>query len=605
MSSRYSALPPSSSSGDMSSPSACSAYMTRAVANGSVGAGYGPYSYHPPSTAGYPSNPRFSSASTGSDANSTARLAQASESLPANAYSSGPDTDDALHDPRKLDTTFTPFSARGWVNAFALAALVAGLLMLFLGYPIYDAVGHPTVNYSGYNLGGINGSGQIPDLNLRQLIDPDTPEDVFHRNGNDGKKYHLVFSDEFETEDRTFYPGDDPYWEAMDFHYWPTGDLEWYDPKAVTTKAGKLVFTMTQQWQHDLNFQSGMIQSWNKLCFTTGYIEVKVSLPGTHASPGYWPGIWTMGNLGRAGYGATTDGMWPYSYDACDTGAMPNQTNTNKGVDTSEDGPDGAELSWLPGQRTSACTCKGEDHPGPAGGSGGGGFVGRAAPEIDMLEAQIDVSSFRGQASQSFQVAPFDKEYRIVEDVCTIYDSSITKWNTYRGAHLQQACSGLSYFPDDAYNEGVTVEDDQSGMTVGMEYWSNPDNRDEGFITWFINGDPTWTLPANAIPARSDIDMSQRLIAEEPMYMVLNLGISPGFQQQDYEHMKFPAYMHIDYVRVYQRDGVPDDYMGCSPKRHPTKDYIEDHLNAYMNMNLTTWDQAGYSVPKNAIQDGC
>ena len=25
--------------------------------------------------------------------------------------------------------------------------------------------------------------------------------------------------------------------------------------------------------------------------------QVKLSLPGTHSSPGYWPGVWTMGNL--------------------------------------------------------------------------------------------------------------------------------------------------------------------------------------------------------------------------------------------------------------------------------------------------------------------
>ena len=37
-----------------------------------------------------------------------------------------------------------------------------------------------------------------------------------------------------------------------------------------------------------------------------------------------------------------------------------------------------------------------------------------------MLEAQIDVSNFRGQASQSFQVAPFDEKYRIVEDVSIV-----------------------------------------------------------------------------------------------------------------------------------------------------------------------------------------
>ena len=35
----------------------------------------------------------------------------------------------------------------------------------------------------------------------------------------------LVFSDEFNVDGRSFYPGDDPYWEAVDLHYWPTGDL--------------------------------------------------------------------------------------------------------------------------------------------------------------------------------------------------------------------------------------------------------------------------------------------------------------------------------------------------------------------------------------------
>ena len=39
-----------------------------------------------------------------------------------------------------------------------------------------------------------------------------------------------------------------------------------------------------------------------------------------------WPAIWTMGNLGRAGYGGTLDGMWPYTYDSCDVGTLPNQT---------------------------------------------------------------------------------------------------------------------------------------------------------------------------------------------------------------------------------------------------------------------------------------
>lgn len=69
---------------------------------------------------------------------------------------------------------------------------------------------------------GVNGTGQIADLPglISGLIDPDTPESVKTRTGFDGKKYELVFSDEFNVDGRTFYPGDDPFWEAVDLHYW-------------------------------------------------------------------------------------------------------------------------------------------------------------------------------------------------------------------------------------------------------------------------------------------------------------------------------------------------------------------------------------------------
>lgn len=31
---------------------------------------------------------------------------------------------------------------------------------------------------------------------------------------------------------------------------------------------------------HGLQFKSGMVQTWNKFCFTTGYIEISVIFPG-------------------------------------------------------------------------------------------------------------------------------------------------------------------------------------------------------------------------------------------------------------------------------------------------------------------------------------
>lgn len=47
----------------------------------------------------------------------------------------------------------------------------------------------------------------------------------------------------------------------------------------------------------------------NKFCFTGGYIEAAAQLPGENNVVGMWPAVWTMGNLGRAGYGASLEGM--------------------------------------------------------------------------------------------------------------------------------------------------------------------------------------------------------------------------------------------------------------------------------------------------------
>lgn len=53
------------------------------------------------------------------------------------------------------------------------------------------------------------------------LIDRETPQDAYTKpSWADGSEMQLVFSDEFNTDGRTFYPGDDPYWEAVDLHYW-------------------------------------------------------------------------------------------------------------------------------------------------------------------------------------------------------------------------------------------------------------------------------------------------------------------------------------------------------------------------------------------------
>jgi hypothetical protein len=61
---------------------------------------------------------------------------------------------------------------------------------------------------------------QLPDR-----IDRDTPKEAQSRVGFDGNEYELVFSDEFNQDGRTFYPGDDPFWEASELWYGQTEDL--------------------------------------------------------------------------------------------------------------------------------------------------------------------------------------------------------------------------------------------------------------------------------------------------------------------------------------------------------------------------------------------
>jgi hypothetical protein len=90
---------------------------------------------------------------------------------------------------------------RGWANAIAILVIITGLLVLFAGFPIITYFQRKQLVTSGfYNLGGINASGQIPELDMPQLIDSDTPKEAMTRKGWDGKDYHLVFSDEFNVD---------------------------------------------------------------------------------------------------------------------------------------------------------------------------------------------------------------------------------------------------------------------------------------------------------------------------------------------------------------------------------------------------------------------
>ncbi|EJF66803.1 beta-glucan synthesis-associated protein [Dichomitus squalens] len=519
----------------------------------------------------------------------------------------GPEADDKLHNPdpvrdHRQDKGGTIITSRGLMNLGCIFVLVAGIVALFAGYPLieYFTKKKPST-LGGFNLGGINASGQIPSIPGNWgMIDLDTPHEVRTKvDYVNGKTWQLVFSDEFNVEGRTFYPGDDPYWEAVDLHYWQTNNKEWYDPEAIVTRNGSLEITLSRKENHGLNFTGGMMSTWNKFCFTGGLVEASVMLPGFNDVAGLWPAIWAMGNLGRAGYGASLDGMWPYTYDECDVGTAPNQTLNGLPLAATAEGDndksnDGV-LSFLPGQRLSRCTCPGESHPGPIH-RDTGEYVGRAAPEIDMFEAQI--SDNKGAVSQSGQWAPFNYQYiwKNTTDNLIIPDPDISKLNNYRGGVYQQATSVVTQTNQDAYEFSG-----QQYSTYGFQY--KPGFGD-AYISWIANGQLAWQLNVAGMSADTVVEISDRPIPQEPMYLIMNLGISENFGFVDYDHLQFPSTLRVDWIRVYQ--DPKNINIGCDPPDFPTAAYINEYIEAYTNPDLTTWvDDYKQAIPKSKLLGQC
>lgn len=170
-------------------------------------------------------------------------------------------------------------------------------------------------------------------------VDPDTStkhHTIKSLSRPDSDAYDIVMSDEFNREGREFIDGADPMWTGIDRSdddQTSSGrkSLQFYNSSNVRTSRGHLIITTTTEdtkwkgWNPYLkkyqtmtrHFRSGMIQSWNKFCYTGGILEISVKFPGHPNIGGLWPAVWLLGNLGRATFETSTNRMWPWSYEKC------------------------------------------------------------------------------------------------------------------------------------------------------------------------------------------------------------------------------------------------------------------------------------------------
>jgi len=394
------------------------------------------------------------------------------------------------------------------------------------------------------------------------LVDPDTPVAQHNKLPN----WKLVFSDEFNKENRTFGAFEDQFFTAVDLHYRATQDLEYYLPHMATTKNGSLQITFDKFNHSNFQYISAMVQSWNKLCFNKqARVEVCAKLPHD-VEYGLWPAVWSLGNLARPGYLATTDGLWPYTYNECDSGITRNQSTLNE------------NMSYLPGQRLSMCTCVGEDHPNLG--------VGRGAPEIDIIEGLYEHGHVVGV--QTVQVAPFDEWWRPDYDYVDISNKNLTYIREDVGTVYQESISLATPLKKDEF------------VKFTMEYKSLP--LGQSYAQFEMNGSPMFVINESALRANELI--GSRQITREPMSIIFNMGLSKIWNPKlQADRLNLPAKFYIDYIRIYQPLDAID--MTCDPDDFPTSSYIDSHENAYLNWELSTWNDAGYEFPRNSLENKC
>lgn len=109
--------------------------------------------------------------------------------------------------------------------------------------------------------------------------------------------------------------------------------------------------------------------------------------------------------------------------------------------------------------------------------------------------------------------SPYDDSWQFNEAGATIYDTSLTKYNSYLGGHYQQAVSGLVYV-DTAKTYGGVFQ------SYGVEFWSDKKDPNAGYITWQVDNVASWKMDASAVGANSATNIGPRLVSVEPMVRV-------------------------------------------------------------------------------------
>lgn len=376
----------------------------------------------------------------------------------------------------------------------------------------------------------------------------------------------------------------------------------------VTTKDGKMIISTNTEdtvWREfntykdayetmHRHFKSGMVQGWNKFCFTGGILEVDVKFPGEHDIGGLWPAVWMLGNLGRATYEQSTNKMWPWSYSVCDRKLQKAQEIS--GCDIT------SHYSF-------------HEHQG------------RGSTEIDLIEIMPGendplpiVKNYltRPYNSMTLQLAPgiaADKKrpppgtlpewgYHWYENLT--YGANVSINPFFYGTYLGPTNPKEPVFRsvEEAYQcdaIGSFMQLDKSHWEKFTKFRLEWEPGDDGYIRWYADGEFKFGIAGEGLKAAGG-----GKVPNEPSYVILNTAISTswGFPNPPFGCTKYdckstegrcgfddgfceslPAQFEIESVRVYQQKNNSKHYLGCNPEKYPTAKYIKAHEFKYMTQH--------------------
>ncbi|RHZ34467.1 hypothetical protein DYB37_002816 [Aphanomyces astaci] len=360
-------------------------------------------------------------------------------------------------------------------------------------------------------------------------VDVDTPEHARRKQSSRGDDWQLVMSDEFNRDNRSFVAGEDHLWTALDIPDGVNAALGWYNSSNVYTKDGRLVVRVDEGPRNATYFNQWLeIPAWETRTMLPGAVDAKSWNPHVRKKVKptdpitdvrfypTWPGVWLMGNLGRALFSGSTTRMWPWSFNECDHALAPHQA-------------------------INACN-----------GSVGFGlnpYQGRGAPELDVLEGGgVGISS-------SLQIAPgMPDAYRTLPPITTapyydVWYCTYTKTCRTPGANLADAPTSMyvnrthkSWYQGLRYAANLRCPSNRQqkqSFDQSVHHVEIPKDRrrhrvmgPQGYARWMLDDNPIFEVPASSVekvPQGGATPNPSKLMIEEPLYLIMNIAVAKSW----------------------------------------------------------------------------